>query len=258
MEIVQKNEAFKRVDGKMKFSYVQVFVQQDGILYSGKWTNRLVLPKNLEDLQEVQRIPTEHRGPEMRTTWSAVYVKTPNLLAYANSDLESQIAREVDVCEILRKHPHPNNATYYGCNETHGRVSGLCFKRYTATLLERVNPRGLGKKAFLSSERELVNDEIKTSLGGLLAGIEHLHSLGLVHNDVNPSNIMLDQDGMLVLVDFDSCRYIGEPLRSTGSKRTHHWHDPSIDTSLEKNDLDAFEDLQTWLTGSVDDVFNFE
>lgn len=258
MEIVQKNEAFKRVGGKMKFSYVQVFVQQDGILYSGKWTNRLDLPKSLEDLLEVQRIPTEHRGPEMRTTWSAIYMKRPNLLAYANSDLENQIAREVDTCEILRKHAHPNIATYYGCDETHGRISGLCFKRYTTTLLERVNPRGLSKKAFLSSGRELVNDKIKASLGGVMTGIKHLHSIGLVHNDLNPANIMFDQDDMLVLIDFDSCRYIGEPLRSTGTKRTHHWHDPSVDSSMEKNDLDAFKDLQTWLTGSVDEVFIFE
>ncbi|OQD77378.1 hypothetical protein PENANT_c108G10381 [Penicillium antarcticum] len=258
MEIVQKNEAFNRVGGKMKFSYVQIFVQQDGNLYSGKWSNRSDLPKSLEDLQEVERIPTEHRGPEMRTTWSAVYVKTPSLLAYANGDLEKQIAREVDACEVLRKYPHPNIAIYYGCEETHGRISGLCFKRYTSTLLERVNPRGLGKKAFLSSGRELVNDEIKTSLRGLMAGIEHLHSLGLVHNDVNPANIMFDQDGTLVLIDFDSCRYIGEPLRNTGTKRTHRWHNPSIDISLEKNDLDAFKDLQTWLAGSADEDFIFE
>lgn len=91
-----------------------------------------------------------------------------------------------------------------------------------------------------------------------MTGIKHLHSIGLVHNDLNPANIMFDQDDMLVLIDFDSCRYIGEPLRSTGTKRTHHWHDPSVDSSMEKNDLDAFKDLQTWLTGSVDEVFIFE
>ena len=50
MEVIQKNEAFRGIDGKMKFSYVQVFVRQDGILYSGKWTNRLNSPKTLEDL----------------------------------------------------------------------------------------------------------------------------------------------------------------------------------------------------------------
>lgn len=50
--------------------------------------------------------------------------------------LKKQITREVETCETLRKNPHPNIATYYGYKETHGRVSGLCFKQYTSTLLE--------------------------------------------------------------------------------------------------------------------------
>lgn len=124
MEVVQKNEAFKRIDGKMKFYYVQVFVQQGGLLYSGKWKNRLDSPKTLDDLQEVKQVPTEDRGPEVNTAWSAVYVKTPSLLAYVDGNLENQITREVEICEILRKNPHPNIATYYGYKETHGRVSG--------------------------------------------------------------------------------------------------------------------------------------
>lgn len=258
MDIIQKNEAFKRIDGKMKFSYVQTFVRQDGILYSGKWTNRLDSPKKLEDLQEVKRIPTEDRGPEVNTSWSAVYVKTPSLLAYVDGNLEKQITREVETCEILRKNPHPNIATYYGYMETHGRVSGLCFKRYTSTLLEVVNPQHLGKVAFRSSARELVKENMKCSLEGILAAIRHFHTLGLVHNDINPANIMLDEDGTLILIDFDSCRYIGESLRNTEAKRTRHWHDPSVDISLEKNDFDAFKDLKIWLTGPADEAFLFE
>ncbi|KAJ5778391.1 kinase-like protein [Penicillium odoratum] len=257
MEIIQKNEAFRRIDGKVEFSYVQIFVRENGILYSGKWTNRLHLPKTLDDLQEVKQISTEDRGPQVHTTWSAIYVKTPSLLAYVDGNLEQQIAREVETCEILRKNPHPNIATYYGYKETHGRVSGLCFRKYTLTLLEAVNPQRLGKVAFLSSARGLVNANMKSSLEGLLAAIKHLHSLGLVHNDINPANIMLDEDGTFVLIDFDSCRYIGESLRHTQTKRTHHWHDPAVDISLEKNDLDAFGDLQTWLIGSADETFLF-
>ncbi|PLB53418.1 kinase-like protein [Aspergillus steynii IBT 23096] len=258
MEIVQRNEAFKKIDGKMKFSYVQMFVRQDGKLYSGKWRNRLDSPKTLDDLQAVQQIPTEDRGPEVNPTWSAVYVKTPSLLAYVDENLEKQITREVETCETLRRNPHPNIAPYYGYTETHGRVSGLCFKRYTTTLLEAVNPQRVGKVVFRSSARDLVNENMKSGLEGILAAIEHLHALGIVHNDINPANIMLDEDGTLVLIDFDSCRYIGESLRSTGTKRTHHWHDPTVDISREKNDLDAFKDLQVWLAGSVDEDFLFE
>ncbi|KAL5363912.1 kinase-like protein [Aspergillus floccosus] len=257
MEIVQKCEAFKKVEGKMRFSYTQVFARRDGILYSGKWPNQHDSPNTLEELQEPKRIPTEDRDPEIEESWSAVFIKTPSLLAYIDGNIEKRIAREVETCEILRKKTHPNIATYYGCNECHGRVSGLCFKRYTSTLLAAVNPQYLNKAAFLSSGRQLVTENVTSGLQGLLAAIKHLHSLGIVHNDINPANIMLDEESKLILIDFDSCRYLGESLRSTETKRTWHWHDPSVDISTEKNDLDAFKDLQTWLTGSTVEDFIF-
>ncbi|GAD99172.1 predicted protein [Paecilomyces variotii No. 5] len=218
----------------MRFSYVQIFAQRDDLLYSGKWPNRLDSPTTLEELQEPEQIPTDNRGPEMKENWSAVFVKTPSLLAYVDGNLASFDFASDSLFEILRKNPHPNIATYYGCNQDHGRVSGLCFKRYTSTLLQVVNPRYLNKAAFLSSGRELVTESIKSGLQGLLAAIKHLHSLGLVHNDINPANIMLDEDGTLILVDFDSCRYIGESLDSTETKRTRHWYDPNVDISTEK------------------------
>lgn len=99
---------------------------------------------------------------------------------------------------------------------------------------------------------------MKSALEGILAAIKHLHSLGLVHNDINPANIMLDDDGTFILIDFDSCRAVGESFRAHKTKRTVYWHDASIDTSLEKNDLDAFKDLQIWLTGSADEEFVFK
>lgn len=169
-------------------------------------------------------------------------------------DLEGQLRREITVCELLRKHPHPNIAAYYGCQETRGRVSGLCFKRYRTTLLEEYMPQSLNKGNFPSTRHGVVNvNRARAYLEDILKGIRHLHSLGLVHNYVNPANIMLDGDGTAVLVDLDSCRRIGESLGETRTKRTHHWHDPGVDIALVKNDMDAWEEWKTWLTGSADD-----
>ncbi|KAG5292528.1 serine/threonine-protein kinase, conidia-enriched transcript [Histoplasma ohiense] len=163
MEIVQSNEAFKKIDGKLQFVYVQIIARQDNVLYSAKWMDRENDPQDLSQLLDIQRVETQDRGPEVRQTWTVVsqfdfYVKTPSLFAYTGrSDLEKQILREVEACEVLRKHPHPNIAFYYGCQVTHGRVSGLCFKWY------KVNPQNLNKFAFLSSGRPLVDDFIKAS-----------------------------------------------------------------------------------------------
>jgi len=37
------------------------------------------------------------------------------------------------------------------------------------------------------------------------ARLDFLHCIGLVHNDINPYNIMLDDGGRAVIIDFDSC-----------------------------------------------------
>jgi serine/threonine protein kinase len=268
MEIIQSAEAFKPVGDKLEFDRVEGIVRYNSVVYFGKWQDRRHPPLSLSELYDVKRVETDDRGPEVQPSWtvasskpsSSCYIKTPSLFDYAcTPDLERRILREVETCEVLRKHPHPNVASYRGCLETRGRVSGLCFKRYASTLADKVNPEHLNKSAFLLSGRPLVEDAMmKAQLDGILAGIQHLHSLGLVHNDITPANIMLDEDdGTWVITDFDSCRRVGEGLRDTGTKRTYGWHDPAVAVSSEKNDLDAFSELRTWLFGSSADGFLF-
>lgn len=110
---------------------------------------------------------------------------------------------------------------------------------------------------FLSSDhrRSSVDNILKQATDKLLAGIKHLHSLGIIHNDITPSNIMIDEDNTLVLIDFDSCRRPGEALGNT--KRTYGWYNPNITTAMEQNDLDAFAELQTWLFGTSVDSYQF-
>ncbi|CDM38157.1 unnamed protein product [Penicillium roqueforti FM164] len=55
----------------------------------------------------------------------------------------------------------------------------------------------------------------------------------------------------------DSCRYIGESLRDTETRRIYYWHDFAVDISPVRNDLDASKDLQIWLTGLVEQEFLF-
>jgi len=54
-------------------------------------------------------------------------------------------------------------------------------------------------------------------LRGIEAGVSHLHGLGLIHNDINPENIMMDgvgDDMEPVIIDSDSCRKEDEKLGS--------------------------------------------
>ncbi|PUU81532.1 hypothetical protein B9Z19DRAFT_1076734 [Tuber borchii] len=53
-------------------------------------------------------------------------------------------------------------------------------------------------------------------LRGIQEGIRHLHSLGLVHCDIKPANIVMNHGDTPVIVDFDSCRHKGEKLGLKG------------------------------------------
>ncbi len=56
--------------------------------------------------------------------------------------------------------------------------------------------------------------DVDMFMAGLESAVQHLHSLGFAHNDVNPANILVDKVGMPVLVDFGSRREIGRKLTS--------------------------------------------
>lgn len=263
MDIIQSNEAFKWVDDKFRFQYVQGFIRSEDGLFVAKWKNRQGPPI---DLYDQRRVVTEDRGPMMQPDWTVAegqdhHIKTPSLHSYANeANLEELLRREVETCEILRRHPHPNIAQYLGCLETRGRVSGLCFEKHAHSLASTVNPGHLNKAEFLRSGRQFVNDDMRQKFEGLKAAVDYLHSLDLVHNDITPANVMFNEDGEMLLIDFDSCRWLGEDLRSeagAGTKRTHAWHDPEVTVSSKKNDIDAIAELGTWLFGVSAEDFLF-
>lgn len=79
MQVIQRNEAFKRIDRHMRFSYISYYVQHDGALYRGKWKDRYQTPQTLEQLDEIQQVQTEDRGPAIDSTWSLIHVKKPSL-----------------------------------------------------------------------------------------------------------------------------------------------------------------------------------
>ncbi|KAI0805766.1 kinase-like domain-containing protein [Xylaria sp. FL0064] len=261
MEIIQCNEGFKVCDGVFAFHCMKGIVRMDGGLHLASWKRRTGDGVERSELFDVQPLRTEDRGPTLQPDWSVVadpaspgyHVKAAELWDYASDELEGYMRQEIEMCEILRRHPHPNIALYYGCCANCGRATALCFKKYKATLMELVNPQHLDKRQFMLGGRPSVSDDIRSGLVALQGALNHLHSLGFAHNDVNPMNVMMDgESGTWVLVDFGSCRRIGESLQATKAKRTHGWHDPNMNIASAMNDWEAFEELMVWLSGPVD------
>jgi serine/threonine protein kinase len=168
--------------------------------------------------------------------------------------LSDSLLHEATILETLKQHPHPNIVKYYGCLVTNDRITGHCFEKYGQSLMSRVNPGCSGKRLFSATKRPLKN--MSLCLEGIKRGIEHLHSLGLVHNDINPANIMFPakDDDTAVIIDFGSCRRIGEPAKDV--PRTTEWHDDNVVTCLPSGDTDALDEIAEWLRNGKN--FKFE
>ncbi|CDF77511.1 unnamed protein product [Chondrus crispus] len=127
---------------------------------------------------------------------------------------------EARACEVLRHSPHPNIAKFLGCRVQGNRITGFFYERC-------VDFMGL---------RQPVN--VEKFIDDVRKGIEHLHSLGYCHNDICPFNIFVKKDGTATIIDFDSCRPVGETLTKRGNGG---FFDKEADAASKVNPVSAFE-----------------
>lgn len=137
------------------------------------------------------------------------YFKAPKLGHYqdGSNDLAVRLLTEARIYEKISRSPHPSLGRYFGCVVEEGRVVRLALQRYSKSLYERLQLEPL--EEFDSQQRRDCMDQIE-------AAATHLHSLGLAHNDISPSNIVFDDTGQAVLIDFDCCAPLGSDLTKGG------------------------------------------
>ncbi|KAH7308558.1 hypothetical protein B0I35DRAFT_442191 [Stachybotrys elegans] len=163
-------------------------------------------------LLEPKKIPLEHISPlwEKGLTIcpepnrNGIFKKTPDLPSYDGSPrLANPMLEEARVCETILHHPHPNVALYLGCVVADGRITALCFERYSQTVEDQLS---MGRKI----DRHHFLTQVQRGLG-------HLHSLDLVHNFIWPGSIM-SADGhgeRFVIINFGLCVRRGSALPQT-------------------------------------------
>ncbi|KAI0313220.1 hypothetical protein OF83DRAFT_1175887 [Amylostereum chailletii] len=121
--------------------------------------------------------------------------------------------------------------------DEYGWMVGLCLRRYGKDLWHAV------------VEGDPV--DVEKVLRGLKAGLEHLHYIGLVHNDIKPTNIVLDDDGEAVIIDFDACLPEGSGMGIKGG--TPDWCRQDVDLSTADNDWYAYDKVAEWLRDACKD-----
>lgn len=166
---------------------------------------------------------------------SLVYAKRPGLQWYEDmigtNHLPKAVLDETIIMEQISQSPHKNIIRYYGCRVRRSYITSIVLERLDQNLNE-----------FVSTSDFQQLDRVKF-FESLKSAVEHLHTLGLAHNDINPDNIMV-KNGSPVLIDFDSCQPFGKHLQSLGTKG---WYEKVFYTSEKKHDIYSLGKVQEWL-----------
>lgn len=244
-ELVQNFEAHDTE--AEKYDHTITVWKEDGQYYWAKHLQRMT-KVNLESLQG-EIIPVKPflgkwdlSLKELTICPPEAYEKRPRIFVTDTSQLAEEylgpvpgdnVSAEARVLQKLEKHPHRNICKYYGCIREGESIVAICLKRYNKTLFDAV------------SEKDVNFDPAKV-LQGVRDGVEFLHALGLVHNDINPANIMFDDEGNAVIIDFDSCLPEGEKITRKGG--TFEWSpEPEPALALRENDEFGLARLSEWL-----------
>lgn len=239
-EVVKENE-----DSELVFLRTAIVAFDGDTAYHGTTTARKADIDEDTVLKELSPIPYKDLYPLFSpylTRAPEVYIKKPNLSLYSPSgklDLAALLLHEAEIYEILREHPHPTLGRSLGCVVgKDGRITGLALVKYESNLLQRASdPLSFGE------------EQGNRCMEALEAGVQHLHSLGLAHNDLSPLNVMFTDEGATVLIDFDTCHPIGTTLTKGGN--VGEWEEgipvAVYTKSSTECDKAAIEHMRTWL-----------
>ncbi len=107
------------------------------------------------------------------------------------SNLKKQQSRLMREARLVSKLQHPNIVPLYEAGEDRGLLY-LVF--------EYVDGVSLGER--IKSGGPLVVRQAIDWMIQVLSGIQHAHAQGIVHRDLSPSNLLLDRNGLIRIMDF--------------------------------------------------------
>ncbi|EOB12380.1 Serine/threonine-protein kinase MRCK alpha, partial [Nosema bombycis CQ1] len=104
---------------------------------------------------------------------------------------------------------------------------------------------------LLSKEDVLEEDWVRFYVVEIVAALDELHSLGWIHRDLKPDNILIGLDGHIKLADFGSCiKMVDGKARSSITVGTPDYVSPDI--LISKSELNEYgENLDFWTLGVI-------
>ncbi|RLN57519.1 hypothetical protein BBJ29_004069 [Phytophthora kernoviae] len=121
-----------------------------------------------------------------------------------------EATREV---ELLRSLKHEHIVKYLGCHvDSEAQTLSIFTEWVPGGSLEH------NRKLFGGNERV-----VRRFTRQLLSGVAYLHSKSIIHQDIKPTNILVDQNGVVKIADFGSSRLINSATtncNASGSSRS--------------------------------------
>lgn len=168
-----------------------------------------------------------------------VAIKTIIKSAMDASELQYAIARFRHEAQAVGRLTHPRIAAIYD----YGEDADIAY-----IVMEMVNGRSLYD--HLKNQAKFDLAEIGEILRQLLDGLGYAHAQGVVHRDVKPSNLLINDDGRIKISDFgiahidtSSLTQVGEIMGSPGymSPEQFTGDDPDLRSDLYAAGVIAYE-----------------
>lgn len=104
-------------------------------------------------------------------------------------------------------------------------------KRRSCLYLVAEYIQGQTLRQWMDDHPQRTIPEVRQLVGQIAKGLSALHRLEMLHQDLNPSNVMLDRDGVVKLIDFGSVKVAGVAEIASQLKRlnllgTRHYSAP--------------------------------
>ncbi|NXC18917.1 CDK3 kinase, partial [Corythaeola cristata] len=115
---------------------------------------------------------------------------------------------------LLRELKHPNIV----------RLLDVIYSRKKLYLVFEYLNKDLKKYMDSSQPRELPLSLVKNYLFQLLQGVSFCHSHRVIHRDLKPQNLLIDEAGAIKLGDFGLARAFGVPLRTYTHEVVTLWY----------------------------------
>lgn len=117
---------------------------------------------------------------------------------------ESRFAQEA---QASAKMAHPTIVRIYDAGEESSTDSNGNIRKTPFIVMEYVKGKLLRD---LMHERKLTNSEAIKYAKGVLTALEYSHRAGIIHRDIKASNIMVNDDGQVKVMDFGIARAISD------------------------------------------------